>query len=81
MKGFVILLLGIIFVTLIAGSVQYAAADHLLPGKGIFKDEKHVNLTLSIDTKYQIYLQITVKNAQGQLVGIFDYVYHNQINN
>ena len=38
MKGFVILLLGIIFVTLIAGSVQSISADHLEPGIGIFKD-------------------------------------------
>ena len=75
MKKFTIVLLSVIFGTLIAGSVQYAAADHLLPGKGIFKDEKHVNLTLSIDTKYQIYLQITVKNAQGQLVNVSEAVY------
>ena len=39
MKEFAIILLGIIFVTLIASSVQSISADHLEPGKGIFKNE------------------------------------------
>ena len=36
MKKFTALLLSVIFVTLIAGSVQSIAADHLEPGQGIF---------------------------------------------
>ena len=44
MKVFVIQLLSVIFVTLIAGSVQSVAADHLESDQGIFKDENDVNL-------------------------------------
>ena len=39
MKKFTIALLGVIFVTLIAGSIQSISADHLEPGQGIFKEE------------------------------------------
>ena len=72
MKEFVILLLGFAFVTLIACPVQFVAADHLEPGIGIYKDETTVNLIPIRDSKYQIYLQVEVRNAQGQLVGIFE---------
>ena len=44
MNGFTIVLLGVIFVTLIAGSIQSITADHLEPGQGIFIDERDVNL-------------------------------------
>ena len=44
MKGFAIPLLSVIFVTLIAGSVQSISADHLEPGQGIFSGESEVNL-------------------------------------
>ena len=44
MNGFTIVLLGVIFVTLIAGSIQSITADHLEPGQGIFIDEGDVNL-------------------------------------
>ena len=42
MKKFTIALLSVIFVTLIAGSVQSVTADHLEPGQGIFKEESEV---------------------------------------
>ena len=58
--------------TLIACPVQFVAADHLKPGIGIYKDETNVNLISVKDTKYQLYLQVEVRNAQGQLVGIFE---------
>ena len=72
MKEFVILLLGFALVTLIACPVQFVAADHLKPGIGIYKDETNVNIIPIRDSKYQIYLQVEVRNAQGQLVGIFE---------
>jgi len=78
-KEFVILLLGFTFVTLIACPVQFVAADHLKPGIGIYKDETHVNLISVRDTKYQLYLQVEVRNAQGQLVGIFEGTHGNII--
>ena len=73
MKELTILLLGVIFVTLIADSVQSISADHLeLGGKGIFKDQDRINFTKTTDSnsKYQIHLQAEVRNAQGQLIGI-----------
>jgi len=74
-KGFVIPLLSVIIVTVIAGSVQYAAADHLLPGEGVFKNENDVNIATSIDSKYQIHLQVIVRNSQNQLVGVSEAVW------
>ena len=44
MKKFTLALLGVIFVTLIAGSIQSISADHLESDQGIFKDVKDVNL-------------------------------------
>ena len=64
-------LLGVIFVLLIAGSIQSISADHLESSKGIFKDENTVNLAqASTDSKYQIYLHVVIRNAQDQLVSV-----------
>ena len=70
MKIFVIQLLGIIFVTLIIGSIQSATADHLEPGKGLFKDEYTVETAKTEDSNYRIYLQTILRNADGQLIGV-----------
>ena len=73
MKELTILLLGVIFVTLIAGSVQSIYADHILEdGKGIFKDEYSQNFAKTTDSnsKYQIHLQVEIRNAQDQLISI-----------
>ena len=65
-----VLLLSVIVITLIASSVQSVAADHLEPGQGIFKDMTDVNLVESKGTKYQVYLQIVIRNGDGQLVNV-----------
>ena len=73
MKELTILLLGAIFVTLIAGAVQSISADHLeLGGKGIFKDQNRINFKQTTDSnsKYQIHLHTEIRNAQGQLVSV-----------
>tara|TARA_B100000408_G_scaffold8168_1_gene5993 strand:- start:21 stop:623 length:603 start_codon:yes stop_codon:yes gene_type:complete len=70
MKKFMVLLLSVIVVTLIAGSVQSVAADHLEPDQGIFKDMNQVNLVESKDTKYQVYLQVVIRNGDDQLVNV-----------
>ena len=70
MKGFAIPLSSVILVTLIAGSVQSISADHLEPGQGIFINENQVNLVTIKDSKYQVHLQVEVRNAQGQLISI-----------
>ena len=75
MKKFAIVLLGVIFVVLLSGSVESVAADHLLPGEGVFKDENDVNIASSIDSKYQIHFQVIVRNAQNQLVSVSEAVW------
>ena len=59
--------------TLVAGSVQSISADHLeLGGKGIFKDQDRINFAKTTDSnsKYQIHLQVEIRNAQDQLISI-----------
>ena len=70
MKKFVIPLLCTIFVLLLVNSTESVAADHLEPGEGIWKDESSVNLVTTKDSKYQVHLQVEVRNAQGQLISI-----------
>ena len=70
MKGFVIPLLSTVFIVLVIGSVQFVFADHSLEGEGIFEDENSVNLALTIDSKYKIYVQVIIRNAQDQLVSV-----------
>jgi len=70
MKKFMVLLLSVIVITLIAGSVQSIAADHLEPGQRIFKDMTDVNLIESKGTKYQVYLQVVIRNGDDQLVNV-----------
>ena len=63
-------MLGTIFVILLANSTESVAADHMESGDGIWKDENHVNLVTTKDSKYQVHLQVEVRNAQGQLISI-----------
>ena len=82
MKVFATLLLSVIFVTLIAGSVQSINADHVLKdGKGIFKDQDHQNFAKTTDSnsKYQIHLQVEIRNAQDQLISIAETSHGNYI--
>jgi hypothetical protein len=68
MKVFLIQLLSIIFVLLITGSIQSVTADHLEPGKGLFKDEKTIETSKTEDSNYRIHLQTVLRNADGQLI-------------
>ena len=79
MKEFVMLLLGTVFVLLLVCSIESVAADHLEPGDGIWKDENRVNLVTTKDSKYQVHLQVEVRNAQGQLISITETSYVNHI--
>ena len=73
MKEFIIVLLGAIFVVLIAGSVQSIYADHSFGGKGIFRNADKVNyVATTIDSQYQIHVQVVVRNAEGQLVSVHE---------
>jgi len=64
------LLLGVIFVTLIACSVQSISADHLEPGQGLFSSEEEVKLVTTEGTKYQVHLQTVVRTGDGQLISV-----------
>ena len=79
MKEFVIPLLGTIFVLLLVNSTESVAADHLEPGKGIWKDENRVNLVTTKDSKYQVHLQVEVRDAKGQLISISETSHVNHI--
>jgi len=69
MKWLVMPLLGVIFVVLLAGSVQSISADHE-SGEGIFKDRTEVILVTTENTNYQVYLQAILRNGDGQLINV-----------
>jgi len=74
-KKFTIALLSVIFVALIACSVQSISADHE-SGNGIFKDRSEVNLTIHSpdntiqSSDYKIYLQAIIRNGDDQLINV-----------
>ena len=70
MKGFAIPLSGVIFVTLLSCSIQSIYADHLEPDQGIFVDDAEVNLATTEDSNYQVYLQMILRNGDGQLINV-----------
>ena len=69
MKRFTKILLGAIFVALIACSIQLVSADHE-SSEGIFKDKSEVNLVTTQDSDYQVYLQAVLRNGDGQLINV-----------
>ena len=69
-KKFTIALLSVIFVALIAGSIQTISADHLEPGEGIYASHGLVNLVDTKDTKYQVYLHVVTRTGDGQLINV-----------
>ncbi len=70
MKKFSKLLLLAIFTSVIAGSIQSVYADHTLDNNGIFKDTNDVNFLTIKDSKYQIHIQVIVRDVSGQLVSV-----------
>ena len=70
MKWLVIPLLGVFFVTLIAGSTQSVTADHLEPSQGIFKDRSEVDLVTTHNSDYQVNLQAVLRNGDNQLINV-----------
>ena len=80
MKKFTVALLSVIFVALIACSIQSISADHLEPGPGIFKDANEVELVSYWTTEsatiqgssYQVYLQTVIRNGDDQLISVIE---------
>ena len=66
------LFLSVIFVTLIAGSVQSVAGDHLEPGQGIYVSHGLVNLVQTKDTNYEVYLHVITRTGDGQLISVVE---------
>ena len=64
-------LLGVIFVALIACSIQSIYADHE-SGEGIFKDRSEVDLVTTENTNYQVYLQAVLRNGDGHLISVIE---------
>ena len=59
-------------VIFLIGFIQSVAADHLESGTGFFVTESKTNLVTSKNTNYQIYLQLVIRNGDGQLIGILE---------
>ena len=55
---------------LITSSVNSIYADHLEPGKGIFKNIAQTHIVTNEDGEYKIYLQIIIRNENGQLINV-----------
>jgi len=68
----IIICFSTIFIALITGSVQSIYADHSEPGQGIWNDATSVNIAPTDGSKYQIYLTVEIRNAQGELISISD---------
>jgi hypothetical protein len=69
MKWLVMPLLGVVFVALIACSIQSISADHE-SDEGIFKNEIEVNLVTTQNSDYQVYLQTVLRNGDDQLINV-----------
>ena len=72
MKGFVILLLGVIFVALITNSVPSIATDDSGGNNADSEDADKLNIVPTESPKYKIYLDVVVRNAHGELVSVTD---------
>ena len=70
MKRFTKILLSAIFVTLIICSVQSIYAEQKIPIEGLFVSPGEVELVTTQDSNYKIYLQVIIRNADGQLINV-----------
>ena len=70
MKGFVILLLGVIFVSLITSSLPSIAVDDSGGNNVVSEDADKLNVVPTKSPKYKIYMHVIVRNVQDQLVSV-----------
>ena len=70
MKGFVILLLGVIFVSLITSSLPSIAVDDSGGNNVVSEDADKLDVVPTKSPEYKIYLHVIVRNAQDQLVSV-----------
>ena len=69
MRIFAKILFGAVFVVLLACSVQATSAENI-PIKGLFVNPGEVELITTKDSNYKIYLQVVIRNADGQLINV-----------
>mgnify|MGYP000978300363 CR=1 FL=1 len=72
MGKFTIILSSAIFLTLIACLAQSVDADHLEPGDAVFRNIGEANIVTSHGSNYQTYLQVVLRNSDGQLISVTD---------
>ena len=70
MKGFVPLLLGAIFIVLITSSLPSIIADDPVDDKVVSEDTDKLNVVPTKNSKFKIYLNAVVRNAQGELINV-----------
>ena len=73
MKKFTIVLFGVIFITLIASTIQSTSADQHIPIKEILASgvtELVSTRDSTIDSNFQIYLQLIIRNVDGNLINV-----------
>ena len=64
------ILFSIIFVALVACSIQSTSAEQNVPIEGLFVSPGEVQLVTTEDSNYKIYLQVIIRNADGQLINV-----------
>ena len=74
MKRFSRIMLGIILTSLLAGSIQYVAADDS-QNKKSYEDFQTKRIALLESDGYKIHLQVVVRDSQGQLVNVVETIH------
>ena len=77
-EKYTVIILSVLITVLITSSIQVTSADHQLPGNSIFMDHTNVHKIDEINSDYQIYLQIEIRNKQSQLISVVT-DYHGKI--
>ena len=70
MRKFVIILIVAVFITLMVNTAQSISAEQNIPIDGLFVRQGEVELVTTQDTNYKIYLQMILRNSDGQLINV-----------
>ena len=69
MKKITVVLLSAIFV-LVIGSIHHISADDSTDNQVTSMDKSDVSISSTRDSKFQMHIQVMVRNGQGKLVGV-----------
>ena len=70
MKGFAMVLLGVIFVALITNTVSSIAVDDSGGNNVVSEHVDKLNIVPTKDSKYEVYMYVVIRNAHGELVSV-----------